>query len=184
MSDYVRLKAVYEYGGIYLDSDCYVLKTLDSFLGHTFFTGFERDDYPFTAVFGATPKNEVIGRLLAEYKKKSFLLPDGTLDMTTNTVLISKILFEEFGCTSGGKYQDIGEGRVIYPADVLCRYSRKSKVVHLMGGSWEDNHASHRRLIKMLGGRGSATLFRIRHGILYGLLEFLADAWSRKTTRT
>jgi mannosyltransferase OCH1-like enzyme len=41
VSDYVRLYAVYTEGGIYLDTDVYVLKRFDDFLGDDYFTSLE-----------------------------------------------------------------------------------------------------------------------------------------------
>ena len=178
MSDYIRLKAIYDYGGIYLDSDCYVMNSLDSFLQHSFFTGFENDQYPFTAVFGAEPKNPVVGRFLEYYENRSFLFADGAQDLTPNTIPVSKILCDEFGCARGGRYQKIGRGIAIYPAGVLCQYTSQSLVVHLMEGSWEER-VKQRFLIRILGGRANALLFRIRHGYFYALLELLADFRNR-----
>ena len=40
-SDYIRLHALYEEGGIYLDTDVYVRKRFDSFLSHDFFSAVE-----------------------------------------------------------------------------------------------------------------------------------------------
>jgi hypothetical protein len=40
-SDYIRLYALYTEGGIYLDTDVYVKKSFDRFLGDGFFTGVE-----------------------------------------------------------------------------------------------------------------------------------------------
>ena len=180
VSDYVRLKAVYDHGGIYLDSDCYVMKSLDTFLRHPFFTGFENEHFPFSAVFGAESKSPVVGRFLEYYENRSFLLPDGNQDHTPNTISVSKILCDEFGCARNGRYQEIGREIVIYPEGVLCRYTSQSVVVHLMGGSWEEQ-LKQRFLFRMLGGRANAMLFRIRHGYLYALLELLADCRSRST---
>ena len=41
MSDYVRLKALYEYGGIYLDTDIKILKSFNPLLKNEGFIGFE-----------------------------------------------------------------------------------------------------------------------------------------------
>ena len=41
VSDYVRLYALYNYGGIYMDTDVEVIKSLDEFLIHEAFSGFE-----------------------------------------------------------------------------------------------------------------------------------------------
>ena len=43
VTDYVRLYALYHYGGIYMDTDVEVLKPLDNFLNHKAFTGCEDD---------------------------------------------------------------------------------------------------------------------------------------------
>ncbi len=40
-SDYIRLWAIYNYGGIYLDSDIKVLKSFDDLLSEKAFTAFE-----------------------------------------------------------------------------------------------------------------------------------------------
>lgn len=45
VSDIVRLYALYNYGGIYLDSDIKVLKNFDDLLANRAFTGFESKDY-------------------------------------------------------------------------------------------------------------------------------------------
>ena len=41
VADYVRFYALYNYGGIYLDSDVEVLKSFDDLLNQDFFFGFE-----------------------------------------------------------------------------------------------------------------------------------------------
>ena len=43
VTDYVRLYAIYTEGGVYMDTDVEVLKTLDPFLHHHAFSGFETD---------------------------------------------------------------------------------------------------------------------------------------------
>lgn len=42
-ADYIRLYAVYNEGGIYLDSDAYVIKSFNDFLHYDFFSSLERD---------------------------------------------------------------------------------------------------------------------------------------------
>jgi hypothetical protein len=42
-ADYIRLYAVYTEGGIYLDTDVYVIKSFDNLLGYNYFTSLERD---------------------------------------------------------------------------------------------------------------------------------------------
>ena len=46
VSDYIRMYAIYNYGGIYLDTDVLVLENFDKFLNNKVFVGFERENYP------------------------------------------------------------------------------------------------------------------------------------------
>jgi len=57
-SDYIRLYALYNYGGIYLDMDVCVYKSFDPFLIHRAFSCVEFYPVPFYATLG---KKEVIG---------------------------------------------------------------------------------------------------------------------------
>lgn len=45
LSDYVRLKVLYDYGGIYMDTDVELVKPLDPFLNHQCFMGFQHERY-------------------------------------------------------------------------------------------------------------------------------------------
>ena len=53
VSDYVRFYALYNYGGIYLDSDVEVFKSFDDLLDQDFFFCFEYTGIPEAAVIGA-----------------------------------------------------------------------------------------------------------------------------------
>ena len=67
VSDYVRLWAIKEFGGIYLDTDVQVFRNFDRFLQHGFFTGHEKYGNtlsPITAVMGAKSDHPLIVKLL------------------------------------------------------------------------------------------------------------------------
>ncbi len=83
ITDYVRLKVVYDYGGIYMDTDVELLKPIDSLLEYQGYMGFEKDGLVATGLgFGAEKGNEIIGKLLEEYNDISFVKPDGSYDLT------------------------------------------------------------------------------------------------------
>ena len=46
-SDYIRYYAIYTEGGIYMDTDVMVYKSLDEFLNFSFFTSIYTDEYSF-----------------------------------------------------------------------------------------------------------------------------------------
>lgn len=53
VSDYTRVYALYNIGGIYFDTDVEVFKPLDEFLQEDSFWGFEEKDYIATSTIGA-----------------------------------------------------------------------------------------------------------------------------------
>lgn len=64
LGDYFRFKAVYENGGIYLDTDVLVYKTFDDLLDCDFFGGFIYDCAMSTAIFGGAKGNSICKDLM------------------------------------------------------------------------------------------------------------------------
>ena len=81
VSDYARLKIIYDNGGIYLDTDVELIRNIDEFLDVKCFLGEETTGYVNTGLgFGAEKGNLIIGEMLNEYKNKKFIQDDGTCD--------------------------------------------------------------------------------------------------------
>lgn len=57
VSDYFRLRALYEFGGIYLDTDVEIYKSFDDLLSKKGFVGYMHDALIGTAVLGFEKKN-------------------------------------------------------------------------------------------------------------------------------
>ncbi len=72
VSDVVRLHALYAEGGIYLDTDIFLLKRLDDLLDDDFFTSEYRTGSLASAVIGSVPSHPLLNRLLGEYKGLNF----------------------------------------------------------------------------------------------------------------
>ena len=83
VSDYVRLHALYNYGGIYLDSDIKVLKSFNDLLSNNAFSGFESKDRIGVWLIASEKNNPLIKEMLDCYNNKHFRKLDGTLDLTT-----------------------------------------------------------------------------------------------------
>ena len=133
VSDYIRMYAIYNYGGIYLDTDVLVLENFDKFLNNKVFVGFERENYPFTAVFGAEKKNKFIKKLLDYYDN----LDAYNFDFeNNNTISVSNILINEYGCSKENKEQILKDGIKVYKDDILCNPSKNSTTVHIFTGTW------------------------------------------------
>lgn len=74
VSDYVRLAVLYEYGGIYLDTDVELVRPLDELLELPGFMGFQTNNEIATGLgFGARKGNSVVQALLRDYDALDFL---------------------------------------------------------------------------------------------------------------
>ena len=83
VSDYARLKIIYENGGIYLDTDVELIKPIDDLVNLTGFMGFDEKGIVATGLgFGAEKGNKIVLEFLKDYDDIPFILPDGSLDLT------------------------------------------------------------------------------------------------------
>lgn len=75
VSDYARLKIVYDNGGIYLDTDVELVKNLDELLEYKSYFGIQQSGhYCNTGLgFGAEKNNEFIKKMLNKYENLEFL---------------------------------------------------------------------------------------------------------------
>lgn len=136
VSDYIRAKAVYEMGGIYLDTDVLVLDNLESLLNNRAFVGFENPANPFTAVFGAEKHHPLLKDMLAYYDDRNFLFDHNDQLAGVNTVSVSDILKTKYQAQPNNKEQVLSSGIHVYPDGILCNPSPKSKTIHVFTGTW------------------------------------------------
>lgn len=133
VSDYIRAYVIYKYGGIYLDTDILLVDNFDSFLEHKAFVGFENPQYPFTAVFGAESGHPLVKDMLDYYdglKNYQFEFENN------NTISVSDILINKYGCKIGNQFQILKEDIAVYPDTVLCNPSQESVSIHVFTGTW------------------------------------------------
>ena len=120
VTDYVRLYALYNYGGIYMDTDVELLKSIDGFLNNKAFSGFENALEIPTAIMGSEKGGEWVGYLLSYYGDKHFILPDGSLDLTTNVKIITNMTRDKYGIELNNTFQCVENVFSIYPNDYFC----------------------------------------------------------------
>ena len=83
VSDFARLKIIYDHGGIYLDTDVEIIKPIDPLLENNGFMGFDEKGIVATGLgFGAEAGNEIVGAFLRDYDDLPFVLADGSYDLT------------------------------------------------------------------------------------------------------
>lgn len=83
VSDYARLDIVYQHGGIYLDTDVELLKSLDVLLEEKLVLAMEKYDQKINTGLGfaAEKGNMTLRRLMETYHGISFRMADGTLNL-------------------------------------------------------------------------------------------------------
>ena len=146
VTDYVRLYALYNEGGIYMDTDVEVLKPYDDLLDLSGFTGYEGSKHlpPVTGTMASEAKNAWVKEQLDAYDNLHFILEDGTMDTTTNTVRISEIMARG-GFVQNGKKQ-VYKGMHIFPVDYFCPRQTTGEYFltentycdHHFMGTWEE----------------------------------------------
>lgn len=117
VSDYVRLHALYTYGGVYLDTDVEVFKSFENILSHQAFAGFEGSKrLPVgTCVIGSEENGEWVARQLDRYSNRHFVGIDGQLDLTTNVQFITADMISH-GLICDGRETEL-DGIHIFPVD-------------------------------------------------------------------
>jgi len=81
-ADYIRMYALYHFGGIYLDTDVEVLKSFDDLLDLPYFLGAEPSETGVeAAVLGFEKGNALIKDMLDSYEGKDFISPEGDYDV-------------------------------------------------------------------------------------------------------
>lgn len=144
ITDYVRLRALTEYGGIYMDTDVELIKPLDPFLKHQAFAGFEHPERVQTGLLACEKGFPLFLEFMEYYDSASFLKPDGTQDTTTNVYILTALCRNK-GLACNDRLQTV-EGLTIYPKEIFCpvdfdtrvlKKTRKTVAIHWFSGSWQ-----------------------------------------------
>lgn len=144
VSDYVRLRALTEVGGVYLDTDVEIVRPLEPFLKHEAFAGFEHLERVQTGVLACRKGFPLFQEFLAYYDTAVFRRPDGSMDTTTNVEILTGICRKK-GLVFNDTFQVV-DGLAVYPREVFCpvdydtmklKKTRKTVTIHWFSGSWQ-----------------------------------------------
>lgn len=145
VSDYVRLKTVYEYGGIYLDTDVEILKNLQPILDQGGFIGFEHFNTVNSGLGFAAPKHSVAVKAMLDVYKGIHFISDGEFDLTPCPLRNTKSLVL-LGLMPNNTKQIVGD-IIVYPIEYFCpkdcdsgiiKLTDNSYTIHYYGYSWAD----------------------------------------------
>lgn len=93
-ADYIRLYALYNYGGIYMDMDIEVLRPFDeNLLDSEILAGYENDTTKLieAGFLGAEKSNAFIGECLKHYQDRPFVKTNGEYDMLVLPRIITPV---------------------------------------------------------------------------------------------
>lgn len=151
LSDYIRLLVIEQYGGIYLDTDVEILKSLAPLLEYDLYLGFENNEYINTGLgFGAIPNHTFVKDMIREYDelldgkhgtigcpelntaalKKNGLILNGQTQNLKNAIVFSKEYFNPYDSSTGIK-----------------TVTQNTYSIHWYAGSWMSNKSKLKKLI-------------------------------------
>ena len=155
-ADYIRLKVLYEHGGIYLDTDVFALKSLDKFLNEPAFVGIQGNtqdtDYDWVepAILGAKAGNPFIKEVLDFYENEIMKTPLSMIPEIFMIYLKKLYGVEKF---SAKREQEIIRLKdiTLYPERYFIPYrfnqefsfdciEEDTHTIHLWGASWNSSY--------------------------------------------
>lgn len=168
--DMIRLMVVSNWGGVYLDTDVEVVRSLDPLLTEKAYFGIERDkgvaaDVPYISLglgFGAEKGNPVVKKLLRYYETHHFRNPDGTVNKLASPGIQTRD-FIEMGWEQKDELSHV-EGATIFPSDYFdpkspfydkITITENTYSIHHYTGSWLPHRSATRKALilckRMLG---------------------------------
>lgn len=145
--DYARIELLYEYGGIYLDTDVELKRNIDELLYQEAFCSVEKwQVLNFGGGSGAIKGHKSLEPFLECWKERELIRRDGTLDNISSGLLDTTIALRQ-GYVINGKNQTVN-GMNIYTYDYFHPYDYMSGKleltedtfsVHHFNGGWLDS---------------------------------------------
>jgi mannosyltransferase OCH1-like enzyme len=176
-SDCIRVQALYEKGGIYLDTDMLLLKPVDILLNNKFFTGLEVADRPAYGFFGSVPGHPFLKHMVAFYKSTEF----NQFAPPVITHAFSAVINE----------QSLGPNDTIFPTpffyavpyekrdeDYSQFITKDAYAVHLWDHSWKP--ARKETIGSLLEKLGTVMNDYLFHGYSYSFFKRYFREFSRK----
>lgn len=144
--DYARLDILYHHGGIYMDTDVEVRRSLDSLLYQEAFCGVEKwQVLNFGGCSGAVKGNPMIGEFLAEREGIGFYHPDGSQNKTTcgfyDTNVAIRQGYRLDGTTQNVRGMNIYASDYFHPYDYMSGHTEMTEhtyCIHWFNGGWLD----------------------------------------------
>ena len=165
---YIRIYALYKYGGIYLDSDVMVYNSFDPFLNLHAFASIEFHSYFMyahisnkkeklvgieAAVLGSEKGASWLKDILDYYEGRHFSMKRKKIDSNIMPRVIARILHNKYGFEYFPIFQELKNGMNIYPAEVFSSIRAKGTIInysaHLGANSWNYQQSKLKLLLRI-----------------------------------
>ena len=175
VSDYVRLWALEQEGGLYMDVDFEVYRSFDDLMEqYDAFAGYEgsKRNPVMMGVIAAKAHHSWIQGMMETYEQRAFVKADGSLDMTPNTGYFLKWM-QERGFVADGVEKD-WMGVHVLPVECFCpglttgenlrceRTYCEHKGLH----SWSGNGGWKAKVLSLVGQKWKTMLIKWKRMIL------------------
>lgn len=151
VSDFVRLKVLYEYGGIYLDTDMFAVKSLDDLLGNTCFFGSESSTIISCGIIAVEKGHPLIGKAL-NYYTELVIPPHYDLWRIAIPIIITNTFKELYNYEGDFENKITINDVVVYPKEyfyplpndmhvdqtIINYIDESTYMVHLWSKSWKE----------------------------------------------
>lgn len=170
VSDYARIYALKEYGGVYFDTDIEVVRPFEEALeGRELVLGFESNRSLETAFIACCKDNEYIAGFCDTYRDRRFLNPDGTYDMSVINEHFSNYMEKHGVDLNDESYRLLNDGKIaIFPREYFAAFdignwhikpTKNTYTIHHMNSSWSSKKkkayfATIHFMQKLLGYKG------------------------------
>ena len=143
VSDYARFWILYNYGGLYFDTDVEVIKSIDDIIEAGPFMGVEQQNESFISVapglcIAAEQHNDVLHDFLELYQDSHFINEDGSLCLKNIVEITTEYLLNN-GLQNVRNIQQCC-GFTIYPKDYFCPIDYSTRKVNITNNTRTIHH--------------------------------------------
>lgn len=158
VSDVARVKALYDIGGIYLDTDVIVYKNFNEVLNNKCVLGFEQGNYIATSFMACESGFYLMKEFYNLYNNLNFFDKQGNIISGTNVSKLTNILLNK-GLVRNNQYQILENSIVIYPQEYFSPYeygycirnnTENTICEHLFLVSWGNKNMYIKKMIKQI----------------------------------
>ena len=173
VSDYARLDILYQYGGIYFDTDVEVIKDMTPIIEKGAFAGVEGAGNLNAGLgIGSPAGMEVFKEVLDSYQEDHFVKPDGSLNFKTIVTRVSDIFYGH-GFKKEDTIQEI-KGITVYPTEYFCPKDYLTGKLNITDNTYSIHHYD---------ASWQSTTSRIKHQIMRLLGPKICGWWENLKKR-